>query len=35
MGPSEATAIVYTNSTATSPLTKGIQSLRYVSYRLT
>ncbi len=32
---SEATAIVYTNSTATSPLTKNIPSLRYLSYRLT
>ncbi|WP_285030168.1 mammalian cell entry protein [Mycolicibacterium sp. lyk4-40-TYG-92] len=31
----EATAIVYTNSVATSPLTKGIPSLRYLSYRLT
>jgi Mce-associated membrane protein len=36
-GPSatEATAIVYTNSTATSPLTKNIPSIRYLSYRLT
>jgi Mce-associated membrane protein len=33
-GP-DATAIVYTNSTATSPLTKDIPSLRYLSYRLT
>lgn len=33
-GP-EATAIVYTNTTSTSPLSKGIPSLRYVSYRLT
>ena len=33
--PSEATAIVYTNSVATSPVTKGIPSLRYLSYRLT
>ncbi|CAN5252202.1 Mce associated membrane protein [soil metagenome] len=32
---SDATAIVYTNSTATSPLTKDIPSLRYLSYRLT
>ena len=32
--PSEATAIVYTNSVATSPLTKNIPSLRYLSYRL-
>lgn len=31
----EATAIVYTNSVATSPLTKGIPALRYLSYRLT
>lgn len=31
----EATAIVYTNSTATSPLSKDIPSLRYLSYRLT
>jgi Mce-associated membrane protein len=33
--PDEATAIVYTNSVATSPVTKGIPSLRYLSYRLT
>lgn len=33
--PSEATAIVYTNSVATSPMTKNIPSLRYLSYRLT
>ena len=33
--PSEATAIVYTNSVATSPVTKNIPSLRYLSYRLT
>lgn len=32
---SEATAIVFTNSVATSPLTKNIPSLRYLSYRLT
>ncbi len=32
-GP-DATAIVYTNSTATSPLSKNIPSLRYLSYRL-
>jgi Mce-associated membrane protein len=31
----EATAIVYTNSVATSPVTKNIPSLRYLSYRLT
>jgi Mce-associated membrane protein len=34
-GAAEATAIVYTNSTATSPLTKNIPSMRYLSYRLT
>jgi Mce-associated membrane protein len=33
--PSEATALVYTNSVATSPVSKGIPSLRYLSYRLT
>jgi len=33
--PTEASAIVYTNSVATSPVTKGIPSLRYLSYRLT
>ena len=33
--PTEATAIVYTNSVVTSPVTKGIPSLRYLSYRLT
>jgi Mce-associated membrane protein len=33
--PSEATAVVYTNSVATSPVTKNIPSLRYLSYRLT
>lgn len=32
---SEATAIVYTNSTSTSPLSKNIPSLKYISYRLT
>jgi Mce-associated membrane protein len=32
--PKEASAIVYTNSVATSPRTKGIPSLRYLSYRL-
>ena len=32
--PTEASAIVYTNSVATSPRTKGIPSLRYLSYRL-
>jgi Mce-associated membrane protein len=33
-GP-DATAIVYTNSTSTSPLSKNIPSMRYLSYRLT
>ena len=33
--PEQATAIVYTNSVATSPVTKNIPSLRYLSYRLT
>lgn len=33
--PAEATAIVYTNSVATSPVSKNIPSLRYLSYRLT
>jgi Mce-associated membrane protein len=32
-GP-EATAIVYTNSTSTSPLSKNVPSMRYLSYRL-
>jgi Mce-associated membrane protein len=32
--PTHATAIIYTNSVATSPVTKGIPSLRYLSYRL-
>jgi Mce-associated membrane protein len=31
---SEASAIVYTNSVATSPVSKNIPSLRYLSYRL-
>jgi len=31
----EASALVYTNSVSTSPVTKGIPSLRYLSYRLT
>lgn len=35
LSPSGATAVVYTNSTATSPLTNGVPSLRYLSYRLT
>jgi Mce-associated membrane protein len=34
IGPNDATAIVYTNSVATSPLSKGVPSLRYLSYRL-
>ena len=33
--PKEATALVYTNSVATSPVSKNIPSLRYLSYRLT
>lgn len=33
--PAEATAIVYTNSVATSPVSKNIPALRYLSYRLT
>jgi len=33
--PQEATALVYTNSVATSPVSKNIPSLRYLSYRLT
>ena len=32
--PSEATAVVYTNSVATSPVSNNIPSLRYLSYRL-
>jgi Mce-associated membrane protein len=32
--PTEASAIVYTNSIATSPVSKNIPSLRYLSYRL-
>jgi Mce-associated membrane protein len=31
---SEATAIVYTNTTSTSPLSKNIPAMRYLSYRL-
>lgn len=34
IGADEATAIVYTNSVSTSPLSKGVPSLRYLSYRL-
>jgi Mce-associated membrane protein len=33
--PSQATALVYTNSVSTSPVNKNIPSLRYLSYRLT
>jgi Mce-associated membrane protein len=32
---SDATALVYTNTTSTSPATKDIPSLKYLSYRLT
>ena len=35
IAPTDATAIVYTNSISTSPVTKNIPSLRYLSYRLT
>ncbi|MHC9292653.1 mammalian cell entry protein [Mycobacterium sp. LTG2003] len=35
ISPTEATAIVYTNSVSTSPVTKNVPSLRYLSYRLT
>jgi Mce-associated membrane protein len=35
LSANEATALVYTNSVATSPVTKNIPSLRYLSYRLT
>ena len=34
LSATDATALVYTNSVATSPLTKGIPSLRYFAYRL-
>lgn len=34
LNPTDATAIVYTNTTSTSPLTKDIPSLKYLSYRL-
>jgi Mce-associated membrane protein len=34
VGPSDASAVVYTNSIATSPVSKNIPSLRYLSYRL-
>lgn len=34
LDPANATAIVYTNSTSTSPATKGIPSLKYLSYRV-
>lgn len=33
--PTEATALVYTNSVSTTPNSQGFQSMRYVSYRLT
>ena len=32
--PTDASAVVYTNSIATSPVSKNIPSLRYLSYRL-
>ncbi|MBO0678558.1 mammalian cell entry protein [Mycolicibacterium sp. S2-37] len=35
LSPTEASAIVYTNSVSTSPVNKNIPSLRYRSYRLT
>ncbi|KLI05641.1 hypothetical protein [Mycolicibacterium senegalense] len=34
IGRDEATAIVYTNTVSTSPVTKNVPSLRYMSYRL-
>jgi Mce-associated membrane protein len=34
LGASDATAIVYTNTTSTSPNTKDVPSLKYLSYRL-
>ncbi|MGV0743642.1 mammalian cell entry protein [Mycolicibacterium sp. XJ870] len=34
ISPTDATAIVYTNSVSTSPVTKNVPSLRYLSYRL-
>ncbi|MBN3457443.1 mammalian cell entry protein [Mycobacterium sp. DSM 3803] len=34
ISPTEATAIVYTNSVSTSPVTKNVPSLRYLSYRV-
>ena len=34
VSPTEASAVVYTNSVATSPVSKNIPSLRYLSYRL-
>ena len=33
--PTEAAAIVYTNSVSTTPNSRGFQSIRYLSYRLT
>ncbi|WP_234713904.1 MULTISPECIES: mammalian cell entry protein [Mycolicibacterium] len=35
LGLSEAMALVYTNSVSTSPVSKNVPSLRYLSYRLT
>jgi len=35
LNATDATAIVYTNTTSTSPLSKNIPALRYLSYRLT
>ena len=34
VSPTDASAVVYTNSIATSPVSKNIPSLRYLSYRL-
>ncbi|MGV0810796.1 mammalian cell entry protein [Mycolicibacterium boenickei] len=35
LGRDQATAIVYTNTVSTSPVTKNVPSLRYMSYRVT
>lgn len=35
LNDSEATAVVYTNTTSTSPLSKNVPAMRYLSYRLT
>lgn len=35
LNANDATAIVYTNTTSTSPLSKNVPALRYLSYRLT